>query len=87
MTIFYRYEKEDGGGPFFTTDGVNRQTGDICNDDTLNGCLSVEKLDDWFNKRNIDISDYKLVKYVGEPIYRFEDGSYLFRKSSSVKCE
>ena len=85
MTIFYRYEKEDGGGPFFTRDGVNRQTGYICNDDTLNGCLSVEKLDDWFNKRNIDISDYKMVEYVGEPIYRFEDGGCLFRKSSSVK--
>ena len=63
----------------------DRQTSDICNDDTLNECLSVEKLDDWFNKKNIDISDYKMVKYVGEPVYRFEDGSCLFRKSSSVK--
>ena len=87
MIIFYRYEREDGGGPFFTRDGVNRQTGNICNDDTLNGCLSIEKLDDWFNKRNIDISDCKMVEYVGELVYRFEDGSCLFRKSSGVKCE
>ena len=85
MTIFYRYEKEDGGGPFFTRDGVNRQTGDICNDDTLNGCLSVEDLNNWFNKRNIDISDCKIVEYAGELVYRFESGGCLFRKSGSVK--
>jgi len=87
MTIFYRYEKEDGGGPFFTKDGINRQMGDICNDDTLNGCLSVEDLNSWFNKRNIDISDCKIVKYIGELMYCFEDGGCLFRKSGSVKCE
>ena len=85
MTIFYRYEKEDGCGLFFTRDGVNRQTGNICNDDTLNGCLSVEDLNNWFNKRNIDISDCKIVEYVGEPVYRFEDGCCLFRKSGRVK--
>ena len=37
--IFYRYEEDDGGGPFFTKYGKNRITGKNCDDDTLNGSL------------------------------------------------
>ena len=47
--IIYRYEKEDGGGPFFTSDGHSRTHSDIYfNDDVLCGAESIDDLNKWF---------------------------------------
>ena len=83
--IFYRYEKDDGGGRFFTKYGQNRITGKICDDDTLNGCLTIDDLNGWFEKRNFNISDYKIRCYDGELIIKHEDGNCVFRKTTALR--
>lgn len=46
----YRYEMPDGGGPFFTLDGVQRRTGvQLPSSDYIFGCSSEEELDKYFN--------------------------------------
>lgn len=46
----YRYEKEDGGGPWCTLDGVVREKPTIkFNDIGLYGCESLEKLKEYFS--------------------------------------
>ena len=47
--LIYRYEKEDGGGPFFYKDGTERAivkdgTPLILRQDMLYGCLSLDSL-------------------------------------------
>lgn len=44
----YRYEKPDGGGPFFTFYGINRFTHQRDDDNFLSGCLSIEDLKKYF---------------------------------------
>ena len=46
--IFYRYEKPDGGGPYFTKDGFDRVFNHKSNDDTLSGALTIPFLKLWF---------------------------------------
>ena len=63
--IIYRYEKEDGGGPFCTPDGILRTNSEIkFKDDWLSGCSSKKELVKWFRDRNIDVSDCIIKTYV-----------------------
>ena len=85
--IIYRYEKEDGGGPYFTPDGRSRTHPDIYfNDDILCGAESIDNLNKWFIERNSTklIQDCKIVKYEGELIRKFlHSGEVVIRKSTS----
>ena len=50
----YRYEKEDGGGPFFSLDGISRIDNKlISNYDMKFGCTSIEQLLKWFQNCSI----------------------------------
>ena len=85
--IIYRYEKEDGGGPYFTPDGRSRTHSDIYfNDDILCGAESIDNLNKWFIERNATklIQDCKIVKYEGELIYKSpHSGEVVIKKSTS----
>ena len=85
--IIYRYEKEDGGGPYFTLDGHSRTHLSIhFNDDTLYGAESIDSLKKWFIERNATelIQDCKIVKYKGELIYKSPySGEVIIKKSTS----
>ena len=85
--IIYRYEKEDGGGPYFTPDGRSRTHSDIYfNDDILCGAESIDDLNKWFVERNATklIQNCKIVKYEGELIRKFlHSGEVVIRKSTS----
>lgn len=85
--IIYRYEKEDGGGPYFTPDGRSRTHSDIYfNDDILCGAKSIDDLNKWFIERNATelIQDCKIVKYEGELIRNFlHSGEVVIRKSTA----
>ena len=71
--IVYRYELSDGGGPFCTRMGQVRTHPDIWfNDDTLSCCESIDKLNEWFNIRKIDTSNFILKKYEGKVISQNE---------------
>lgn len=71
--IVYRYEMPDSGGPFCTRMGQVRTHSDIWfNDDTLYCCESIEKLNEWFNIRKINSSNFILRKYEGKVISRNE---------------
>ena len=61
----FRYEMEDGGGPFFTPDGQARHDKNIKfeSDFLLSGCLSKKELEQWFFERGIDASNYILKEY------------------------
>lgn len=83
--IFYRYEDNDGDGPFFTKYGKNRITGKICDDDTLNGCIDIDSLNNWFNKRNFNMINYKIRCYDGELLAKHEDGNCVFRKTTAIR--
>ena len=52
--LIYRYEKEDGGGPYCTRDGYLRN--DLRNigkldDNYLSGCLSIFELKEYWKKQ------------------------------------
>lgn len=85
--IIYRYEKEDGGGPYFTPDGRSRAHSDIYfNDDILCGAETIDNLNKWFIERNATklIQNCKIVKYEGELIRKFlHSGEVVIRKSTS----
>lgn len=86
MTI-YRYELPDGGGPFCTKDGRKRDDPSIWfNDDTLYGCKSIEELNLWFDKRNINYSNYILTKYCGELIKESRN-EVLIKKSTARRID
>lgn len=62
----YRYEKEDGGGPYFTRDGILRSNPNIImNDNTLFGCQSLELLLNYFEKEPKEIlTGCKIAVYI-----------------------
>ena len=53
--LIYRYERPDGGGPFFTRDGRIRlnteHMGPIIGGEYLSGCLSKELLDKYWSQQ------------------------------------
>lgn len=65
----YRYEANDGGGPWITFEGRIRTNPDdtnIYDDGYLCGCTSMKKLEEYFKtyeQDNLDFSKYRLVIY------------------------
>ena len=62
----YRYEKADGGGPWFDLNGKARFSDiELAEDKELFGCRSVEELKEYFSKteHKVDLSDCYLVMY------------------------
>lgn len=60
----YRYELNDGGGPFMTLDGFSRSNPQLyCNDGMLSGCLSLDELNNYFFNHNLNINNYQLKIY------------------------
>ena len=83
--IVYRYEMSDGGGPFCTRTGQMRTHPDIYfNGDTLYGCESIEKLNEWFSVRHIKTDNFILTKYDGEKLSQNER-EILIKKNTARK--
>ena len=84
--IVYRYELPDGGGPFFTKEGVCRINPSIVfNDNTLDAATSIKKLKEWFNERNIILNDnFKIIKYDGEILYKNKD-IVTIKKNTAIR--
>ena len=65
--LIYRYEKEDGGGPWCYLDGsVREKFGDVelLDDEYLSGCTSLKALEDYFKKhKEVSIEDCHLAVY------------------------
>jgi len=83
--IFYRYEKPDGGGPYFTKDGVNRIFNFKSNDDTLDGALTIPLLNEWFKGKEEVLKDCHLVIYDGELLWKSSKNSNCTFKKSTAK--
>ena len=65
----YRYEMKDGGGPWFTKDGVQRNPIHMpikFSDDTLYGCISLQALFDYFREPSHKVDLEKCVVRVYE---------------------
>lgn len=83
----YRYEMEDGGGPWFTRDGSSRGTFiDIkFNDGVLYGCTSLEELFDYFRQEThkVDLVDctVKVYEIPDEDIEIISPGQVVFPKT------
>lgn len=64
--IIYRYEKADGGGPWFNFDGYLRNNTSIQDDiGYLYGCTSLKKLNEYFedHKNEVNLKDCHLIIY------------------------
>lgn len=64
----YRYEKPDGGGPWFTRDGIQRNHGPMppkFSDSVLYGCTSLESLFSYSRDpaHNINLNDCEIKIY------------------------
>lgn len=54
--LVYRYEQNDGGGPFCTKEGILRSNPNIkFNDNFLSGCVSLKLLNDYWSKQKNNI--------------------------------
>ena len=86
---FYRYEKPDGGGPYFTKDGISRTDNAlIFEDDTLDGCLTIEELKKWFLGKENVLQDCSIHLYDGELLnYNSCTKNAVFRKSTAQKLD
>jgi len=83
---FYRYEIEDGGGPFFTKDGVLRTDPSIISsDNTLSVCASEADLHKWFDARGISTEGLIVSKYNGDIIHVYDSGEILIQKDTAVR--
>ena len=86
--IFFRYEKEDGGGPYFTFDGINRITKKISEDDTLDGCLTIQTLKNWFVGKETVLQNCSIKKYEGEFLHiNIKTNNAVFKKSTAKRLE
>ena len=66
--LIYRYEKEDGGGPWFRLSGVARRKVSpdnlyYMNDGKLSGCTSIESLNAYFKDQGISLDECHVVIY------------------------
>ena len=80
----YRYEKPDGGGPWFTKEGTIREE-DARQppvDEYLNGCDSLESLQDYFSRYPSLIKDCELKVYdvPDNEVIRMRTHTVLFPK-------
>lgn len=86
--IFFRYEKEDKGGPYFSFDGENRITKEKSTDDTLDGCLTIQALKKWFNGKEQVLNNCSIKKYDGELLHINKiTGNAVFKKSTAQKLQ
>ena len=84
--IIYRYEKLDGGGPYFTKNGILRTNQLIqYNDDTLSGCLSLDDLFEYFKNKQCDLNDCYIMIYDGELIYKSHHSKEVCIRKSTAK--
>ena len=83
--IFYRYEKPDGGGPYFTKDGFDRVFNHKSNDDTLSGALTIPLLKLWFEGKEEILKDCIIVIYDGELLWKSPRSSECTFKKSTAK--
>lgn len=66
----YRYEnKYDGGGPWFSKEGVSREAPDISGygEIELSACASLQKLKEYFKRELPEIfenPDYQIMEYI-----------------------
>lgn len=83
----YRYEMEDGGGPWFTRDGSLREKPVEIrfSDDVLYGCTSLEELFDYFrqesHKVNLQDCIVKVYEIPNEDIEVISKGQVAFPKT------
>lgn len=83
--LIYRYETEDGGGPWFYKNGDIRHPLPehlyIDTDDYLYGCTSLDELFDYFYQQNISLNNCKLKTYeVPKEEVRFLNNQVKFPK-------
>ena len=84
--IFYRYEKSDGGRPYFTKDGVNRIFNYKSNDDTLDGALTIPLLKSWFKGKEKILEDCKIIAYEGELLWKnLKSSDCTFKKGTAKR--
>lgn len=83
----YRYEMEDGGGPWFTREGSLRDkpTKIRFNDGVLYGCTSLEELFDYFRQEShkVDLDDciVRVYEISDEDIEIISPGQVIFPKT------
>lgn len=88
--LVYRYEYPDGGGPYFTPDGVMREPPPsqihIARDKYLYGCDSLKNLIDYAIRHDFKTDNMKIVVYTGEIIYKNKHtGEVRFKPKVRIK--
>lgn len=86
--LIYRYEKSDGGGPWFYKDGTVRfplphESLYIDNQEKyLYGCSSLECLFDYFSKQRVDVNNctIKIYDIPEDRIIDYGNGQVKFLK-------
>lgn len=74
----YRYEKSDGGGPYFTLNGKLR-AGDLqMNDNYLNGCDSLDNLQLYFQDKQDILQNCHI------EIYNIPDKEIIVKRNHTV---
>lgn len=79
----YRYEMPDGGGPFFTLDGIQRRTGvKLPSSDYVSGCDNLDNLDKYFHGIQNIPEECKIVarEIPDELVLRIKTGQVIFPK-------
>lgn len=78
----YRLEMPDGGGPFFTLDGVQRRTGvKLPSADFACGCPTLEKLNEYFNKcSNIPQECKVVIREIPDEFVMYSEDQVIFPK-------
>lgn len=83
----YRYEMDDGGGPWFTRNGSSRGNPITIrfDDDVLYGCTSLEELFNYFreesHKVNLEDCMVKVYEIPDEDIEIISPGQVIFPKT------
>lgn len=83
--LVYRFEKKDGGGPFFTREGFHRLDHNVkSNHDYLYCCKSIKDLNNWFFSQfsQDQLSDciLKIYDIPDKDIKQINDIEYIFPK-------
>lgn len=82
----YRYEKEDGGGPFCTKEGILRTSPDVIfKDKILYGCISLNSLHEYFKDMQEIIQDCSVKTYEVDikDILKINDREIIFKMKES----
>ena len=81
--LIYRYEMPDGGGPFFTLDGVQRRTGvKLPPSEYIFGCKNIDDLNKYFNNvENISEECKIVVRDIPANEIYYLGNQIMFKKS------